>query len=140
MKNLDFNTSYKEYSINGDTNRVLRIKTTDMNILSRIRKAEKQLRKIADDCSNITDNSKVVETITELDVKVREQIDFIFDDKVSDIIFGNTNCLSIAGGKPIFENFLDVVLPVIKEDISSEQQNLEKMIGKYTSKVPRITK
>lgn len=134
MKNLNINTGIKEYSINGDESKILRINTTDMNILSRISKAEKELKKIAESCNNVTED-KAIEMLSELDTKVREQIDYIFDGKVSDIIFGNINCISAAGGKPIFENFLDAVLPVIKEDISAEQENLNKKVNKYTSKV-----
>lgn len=134
MNNLSYNVGYKEYSINGDESRILRINTSDMNIITRMNKAEKELQKIADKCNSATaDNA--IETLSYLDNEVRKQINYVFDGDVSDIIFGNTNCISIAGGKPIFENFLEAVLPVIKEDISTEQKKIERKVSKYTSKV-----
>ncbi len=134
MNNLGFDVGYKEYSINGDESRILRINTSDMNIITRMNKAEKELQKIADKCNSATaDNA--IETLSYLDNEVRKQINYVFDGDVSDIIFGNTNCISIAGGKPIFENFLEAVLPIIKEDISTEQKKIERKVSKYTSKV-----
>ena len=50
MNNLGFDVGYKEYSINGDESRILRINTSDMNIITRMNKAEKELQKIADKC------------------------------------------------------------------------------------------
>lgn len=136
MKNLNVNIGIKEYSINGDTSRILRVNTTDINILTRLDKAETELMKIASQYENIGEKI-TVEVITDLDTKVREQVDYIFDGKVSDIIFGNTNCISVAGGQPIFMNFLDVILPVIKSDIAEEQEKSEKKISKYTSQVKK---
>lgn len=134
MNNLSFDVGYKEYSINGDESRILRISTSDMNIITRMDKAEKELQKIADKCKSTTaDNA--IEALSYLDNEVRKQINYVFDGDVSDIIFGNTNCISLAGGKPIFENFLEAVLPVIKEDIFTEQKKIERKISKYTSKV-----
>lgn len=136
MKNLNVNIGVKEYSVNGDTSRILRVNTTDINILTRLDKAETELMKIASQYENIGEEI-TVEVITDLDTKVREQVDYIFDGKVSDIIFGNTNCISVAGGQPIFMNFLDVILPVIKSDIVEEQEKSEKKISKYTSQVKK---
>lgn len=134
MNNLSFEVGYKEYSINGDESRILRINTSDMNIITRMNKAEKELQKIADKCNSATaDNA--IETLSYLDNEVRKQINYVFDGDVSNIIFGNTNSISLAGGKPIFENFLEAVLPIIKEDISTEQKKIERKVSKYTSKV-----
>ena len=135
MKNLNINIGTKEYSINDDVSRILRVNTTDINILARFDKAETELKKIASQYENITDIT--AEVITELDTKVREQIDYIFDSKASEIVFGNINCASIAGGQPIFMNFIDAILPVIKNDIVEEQEKSEKKISKYTSQVKK---
>lgn len=134
MNNLSFDVGYKEYSINGDESRILRINTSDMNFITRMNKAEKELQKIADKCNSATAEN-AIETLSYLDNEVRKQINYVFDGDVSDIIFGNTNCISISGGKPIFENFLEAVLPIIKEDISTEQKKIERKVSKYTSKV-----
>lgn len=137
MNNLSYNVGYKEYSINGDESRILRIKMTDYAIFDRFTKGMKQIDKIAKEYENSTANTfdEANNLFVSVDRKIRKQIDFIFDGDVSDIIFGNTNCISIAGGKPIFENFLEAVLPVIKEDISTEQKKIERKVSKYTSKV-----
>lgn len=137
MDNLNFDVGYKEYSINGDESRILRIKMTDYAIFDRFTKAMKQIDKIAKEYENSTANTfdEANNLFVSVDRKIRKQIDFIFDGDVSDIIFGNTNCISIAGGKPVFQNFLEVILPSIKKDIGVEQQKIAEKVHKYTSKV-----
>lgn len=137
MNNLSYNVGYKEYSINGDESRILRIKMTDYAIFDRFTKAMKQIDKIAKEYENSTANTfdEANNLFVSVDKKIRKQIDFIFDGDVSDIIFGNTNCISIAGGKPVFQNFLEAILPSIKKDIGVEQQEIAEKVHKYTSKV-----
>ena len=137
MNNLSFDVGYKEYSINGDESRILRIKMTDYEIFDRFTKGMKQIDKIAKEYENSTANTfdEANNLFVSVDRKIRKQIDFIFDGDVSDIIFGNTNCISIAGGKPVFQNFLEAILPSIKKDIGVEQQEIAEKVHKYTSKV-----
>ena len=134
MKNLSFNIGIKEYYINGDENKILRVNTSDFNLIERFEKSEAVLRKIADKFETIADDA-TSETLSQLDKDVKNQIDYIFGNNASDVIFGNVSCISLAGGQPIFINFLDVILPVIEKDIVEEQKKSEQKIRKYTSKV-----
>ncbi len=134
MRNLNIDKGIKEYSINGDTGKILRVNTSDIGIIARFEKTESELMKIADKYSSVEENI-TINTLTELDEEVKKQIDYIFGDGASNIIFGDTNCVSLAGGQPIFMNFLDAILPTIKSDIIDEQKKSKKKISKYTSQV-----
>ena len=141
MRSLKFNTGIKEFDINGDKNKIIRIDTTDINLGQRIEKAQKELKKIAKKYEIVIKSGKLeekpFEVMTEYDQLVREQIDYMFDSPVSEIAFGNTNSLSVCGGNPLFENFLNAILPEIENDINEEQKNSAKRIEKYTSQVKK---
>ena len=115
MKSLNFDSGVKEYEINGDPNRVLRINPTDFGIVDRINKAKGELDKV-----------------------VRTQIDEIFGAGSADIIFGETNSASFAGGQPVFLNFLDCIIPEIERVVGEERKKSAVKIQKYTSQVENL--
>lgn len=128
MKSLNFANGYKEYMINNDPNKVIRINSSDLGIVKRAREAQEKINSII--LSNDTETDAEM-----LNTTVREQLDYIFGAGVSDIAFGSTNVMSIAGGAPIFQNFIDAILPIIEEDITKEKELSDKRISNYTSRV-----
>lgn len=141
MRSLKFNTGIKEFDINGDESRVIRVDTTDINLGQRVEAGRKELRKLAKKFETLTktakSDDKILEIFSEYDKQVRQQIDGMFDSPVSDIAFGNANCLSICGGNFLFENFLNILLPEIEKDLNEELKASEKRIKKYTSQVKK---
>lgn len=130
MKSLNFDSGVKEYEINGDPNRVLRINPSDFGIIERINKAKDELDKL-----HITSD---LNGMTELDKVVRTQIDKIFGTGSADVIFGETNSASFAGGQPIFANFLECIAPEITRVIEEEKKKSATKIKKYTSQVENL--
>lgn len=155
MENINFNDGYKEYSINGDDTKVVRFNPSDMGILARMDKAlsaiadiGKELKSIdapikndgtvefegADD-ETLTLLKVAGEQLSDIDKKVRAQIDYLLDSDVSSIAFGNQSCLSMVGGKPLYERFLDALMPIIKKDVEAERNASKKRVEKYTKAV-----
>lgn len=130
MKSLNFDSGVKEYEINGDPNRVLRINPSDFGIIERINKAKDALDEL-----HITPD---IDGMVELDKVVRAQIDEIFGAGSSDIIFGDTNSTSFAGGQPVFLNFLDSIIPEIERVVGEERKKSATKIKKYTSQVENL--
>lgn len=130
MKSLNFDSGVKEYEINGDPNRVLRVNPTDFGIVDRINKAKDELDKL-----HITSD---LNGMTELDKIVRAQIDEIFGTGSADVIFGETNSASFAGGQPVFLNFLDCIIPEIERVVGEERKKSAAKIQKYTSQVENL--
>lgn len=139
MTSLKFDDGYKEYSINGDESRVIRINTTDFAIFDRIKKAMKQIDKIAKEYENVTpkNDDEANDLFVSADKKVREQINYIFDSDVSTVAFGNTNCFSIvfSNKQPLFYNFLNAIIPTIRSDIEKVMSKSNKNVAKYTSQL-----
>ena len=139
MQKLVFDRGYKEYQIGDDENAVIRINTTDVGILARLNEAVKNIEQIQKKYENAekAESTDAIQLITECDKDIREQINYIFDSDVCTVAFGEVNCLSLVGGKPIFENFLEVLIPVMQADFESAQKISDEKVGKYTSQVKK---
>lgn len=139
MQKLVFDRGYKEYQIGDDENAVIRINTTDVGILARLNEAVKNIEQIQKKYENAekAENTDAIQLITECDKDIREQINYIFGSDVCTVVFGEINCLSLVGGKPIFENFLEVLIPVMQTDFESAQKISDEKVGKYTSQVKK---
>lgn len=142
MKNITLKENYKEYTINNDENRVIRFDPNDANILNRIDSAldemEKLFKKYKEDTPPKISNEResireAAKIIKEYDLKMREQINYIFDSDVCSVVFGNQNCLSLCGGYPQYINFLNAIIPEMKKEIAAEQKKSQENIKKYTS-------
>lgn len=145
MENLNFNKGYKAFKINDDENAVIRINTRDIKILERLKIASVKLKEIAkkyenlksDDDNNVDEN-KIIKILSDCDKRAKEQIDYIFGEGVSKIVFGSMDCCSIVDGQPVFMGFLDAIIPIIEKDITGEQKLSARKIEKYTSQAKKF--
>lgn len=139
MKNLSFNDGLVRLSINNDESRIITINPTDVSIVGRynevIPKLDELVAKYQD--TNTEDIDKATEILTELDKKAREFIDYIIGANVSDVAFGTANCLSFAGGKSIFENFLTAYMDFMTPTIQAEYEKSNKRVEKYTKQIAK---
>ncbi len=143
MNNLNFDTGYKEYSINGDESKVIRIDTTDYALFDRIQKVSKNIDKLSENYRNtkVETDEQANELFVKVDKDIREQINKIFGYDVSSVVFGITNCMSITkSGHMLFENFLNALIPVIKNDMQEAVNKQNERVKKYTSQIPKATK
>ena len=145
MKSLKIDDGYKEFMINDDPDRVIRFNPADVAILTRIRdsvdRIEQSLKDSEDDFAINPDGTPAdkmeqagdaVRKVTEL---VKEQINYIFNADVSEAVFGNQSPLSLVGGVPLYERFLNVVIPEIEKAVKAERKLSEKRVSKYVEMV-----
>ena len=128
MNNLSFNEGYKEFTINNNPNRVIRFNPTDVGLVERFEVASKALEGVA---SRISEDESDAEVIAKLNAEIKAQIDYIFNQPVSEIVFGAQSPMAPVGGKLLFERFLEAVLPVIKENINKEKKESAERVGHY---------
>ena len=128
MNNLNFNEGYKEFTINNNPNRVIRFNPTDIGIIERFEVTSKKLEGIA---AGISENESDEKVLAKLDAEIKAQIDYIFNQPVSEIVFGAQSPMAPVGGKMLFERFLEAVLPEIKESIEIEKKESAERVGKY---------
>lgn len=111
--NISFATSEKEYIINGDENRVIRVNVADVNTMKRYEEASEKIEAL----KNVP---RTPEGLAELDRQVREQLNYTFGTDICTAAFGDVNLLSpVEGGKMLFEAFLEAFLPQYKKDAES---------------------
>lgn len=107
---------------------VIYINPSDFNILTRLEEVKKNMEKIPDFKEDITGDS-----VIEADRYVREQIDYLFGDKVSDTVFKNQHSMSTLKGVTFVERLIEGLTPVIEQIITKEVKSSEERMKKYTS-------
>lgn len=141
MQNLSFDDGYKEFSINGDENRVIRFNPGDFAIIERIKTAYDEIEKatkleqdieLKTDGAPIDEIGKAADIVKGISDTVKKQVDFIFNSPVSDMVFGNQSPLSLVKGVPFYERFLTAIIPVIKKETKLAQEASQKRMSKYT--------
>lgn len=124
MQSIIFDDGIKEYDINGDESRVIRINISDFNLLKRRDEAVKNIEALVRDMK--ADGTPTPEKLTEYDRRFREQINYIFGSDVCTPAFGSAHCMSIvSGGKMLFEGFLDALLRQVEQDMGETQSGFK---------------
>ena len=144
MKDLSFDEGYKEFSINGDENRVIMFNPSDLAIIKRLEEAKNKISEsmaIKDDLE-VDNEGKPVDSlenyskvISHIDNVIKEQINYIFDSDVANVVFGNQSPLANIKGKPLYERFMESVMPEIKKAVEEEAKESRKRVAKYTKVV-----
>lgn len=115
MQSINFDDGFKEYDINGDESRVIRVNVTDFNILSRRDKAIPEIERIG---REMAESSGAPEELAEFDRRFREQINFIFGTDVCTAAFGATHCMSIVSdGSMLFTGFVEALMAQVEKDM-----------------------
>ena len=144
MQKLSFDEGYKEFSINGDENRVIRFNPSDLAIIKRLEEAKNKISEsmaIKDDIE-LDNEGKPVDSlenyskvISHIDNVIKEQINYIFDSDVANVVFGNQSPLANIKGKPLYERFMESGMPEIKKAVEEEAKESRKRVAKYTKVV-----
>lgn len=140
MVSLKIDDGYKEYMVNNDPDRVIRVNLTDFAILERIDTANKAINEIMAGYKDVTINpdgssteqiESTVQAVKSISNLIRQQIDYIFNAPISNVVFGNQSPISSIKGQPYFVRFLDAILPEIEKEIKAEQKASEQRVNKY---------
>jgi hypothetical protein len=139
--NLNINEGRKGITINGDENRKIYINLSDSNILVRAKKAKQLINEKVKDIENIptpqddTNKETYLDKIDEINQFYRNQINYIFNYNVSDVVFGDFEPTTLCdNGESLAEVFLDQILPEVASSVTSAQKKSEKRIKTYTAK------
>ena len=133
------NENKKSYEIadsSGNVRGVIYVDTTDFDIFTRAEKAAENMQQIMNNknipASESAGDKAALELINTTDKLMKEQIDFVFGEGVSEVVFGDKNCLNLRGGKTLAEVFIDVIIKEISRDMDRQNSLSQKKINKYT--------
>lgn len=112
---------------------ILSFYPTDLNLSARIETGTKEIESIlkeAKDKTQIMEEKDFLAEVPVIDVRLKEQLNYIFDTNVSSL-FGETNLLTPTADGFLIEGILNAILPVIKDCIQKAADQMEKKKDKY---------
>ncbi len=111
MKSINFRNNFKEYAVNGDESKIIRVKLSP-DMLNKIQDTMSKIDKFREE---INENN-----IAEMGRKYGEIINNIFDTDICTPAFDGENPFSVVdGGKLLIESFFEAFLPILKEDLEA---------------------
>lgn len=142
VSNINVDTGKRRFTINGDPDKVIEFNVTDGNLITRISEAEQKISKavkgmnieLKPDGTPAEDTPEIAEKVKKIDGLLRGALDYAFDGKICDTVFGNTNLLSVKGGVTFAERFIDAVTPIIEREVKEENARAMRRIEKHTAK------
>ena len=145
MQSIRFDDGYKEFMINDDPNKIIRFDPADFGIIERFNNALKNIEKATESLENdvnidskgepLSELEEAAEAVAKVNKLIKEQIDYIFDSPVSEMVFGNKSPLALVKGVPLFERFIMAAKEVIEKEVKKEMEASQKRIEKYTKQV-----
>lgn len=133
MKNISFDEGFKEFSINGDENRVIRFNPKDLGILTRMESTLSDFNEL-DKKLKESNEDNLIETFKDVELSIKEKMNFIFNSDVHDTIFNGQSPLALVKGEFLFMRVINAIIPIIEKEIEAEQKASEKKMAKYTEK------
>lgn len=132
------------FRINGDNDKVIWLNTNDTNILKRLDTGYQDLFNLSKDVSELdgvdTDNEEYMKHLTseldKLDKAMKDKLDYIFDEKISEIILGTNSAYDVKDGKFMFEHIIETLGDLYATSFADEFAKLKKRVNenKHTTK------
>jgi len=141
----------KKFRINGDKNKILELNTSDLGVATRLDVAYKRLNALMDEVGaklgEIPDDAteeeaekkftEIKDTLEELDKKMRENVDYIFNANVSEMCASDGSMWDPINGAFRFEHIIDTISRLYENNLNAE---FEKMRSRVNRKVTQYTK
>lgn len=139
----------KRFRIDKDDNRILELDTTDLSIIDRFQKKYNEMIELIDNAfKNVSTDAvtkedgemdteyidSVIGSISDVNIKMREIIDQIFNSNVSEVCAPFGSMLDPINGKFRFEHIFDTLIPLYENDIDAEMKKMNARVQKHTSK------
>ena len=123
------------FRINGDSNKILELNTSDMSIIKRLEKGYTELQKEMSKVGELDpEDEGFTQKLEDIDKIMRDQIDYIFNSNVSEICASDGTMYDPANGKVTFEHIIDTLLGLYEKNINSEYTKMKNRVRKHTDK------
>lgn len=82
---------------------------------------------------NVEDIEKVLTLEEKIDALIKAKLDYIFDYKMSDNVFGRVSSISVTRkGEYYFDNILNAILPIVEKEYNVRINATNERMKKYT--------
>lgn len=148
IQSIDLSAIKKQrFAINGDKNKVIELNTSDLRISSRLSIAYDKLTKYMDEVSealkNVPDEGEALseeqekiieEQLSNIDAKMREEVDYIFDAPISDLCCDGGSMYDPFEGQFRFEHIIDALTKLYENNLNNEFNRMKRRVAQKTSK------
>ena len=140
LQNIDLSVfRKKQFTIDGDENRILELDTSDLNIIKRIKEFYPKLQKLEEKLQNIPDFKDdqfvdIADFLDGIDSEMRTAVDAIFDSNVCEVCVPNGSMYDPINGRLRYEILIDVLSKLYDENLSAEIKKVNKRVEKHTAK------
>ena len=141
MSELNFDTGLVTYKVNGQCE--ITFNPADVAFVKRLFNTFDGLSKRQDDIdveNGEIDGTALFDLAEQREKEMRAEIDDIFGDNVCDKIFGKVSVYALAGGLPLWCNFLMAVIDKIDAAIEDEQKLASPRVAKYMAKYAKYNR
>jgi len=122
----------QRFRINGNPDAIIELDLSDLSIVDRLRAGLEQLQKEVVAISESKDIDD--DMLKEIDAKMRESIDYIFDYPVSAVCAKKGTMYDIKDGKFRYEIIIDGLTKLYQNNINEEYKKFQSRIKKHTDK------
>lgn len=133
-KALNFDTGVIEYEVNGGA--IIRFNPADTVLVKNLSKLFEKLGEEQEQ----TAGDDVFKTLEEKDRAMRKDIDSVFGDGTSTAVFGSMGLYALAGGLPLWANFLLAVLDEVDSSIQAQERAASPRVEYYMAKYAKYQK
>lgn len=125
----------EEYTIEDKNGTVLgkfEMNPADVELVKRYEHVAEAVSHITDD---VDESKDIVDIVKEMEEKLNNQIDYLFNSNVSQIFFSITSPFTVLpNGEFFVENVLNAIGSLIEAETGKRFKKVQTKIGKYTSK------
>lgn len=134
----------KRIRIDNDDNKILELNTSDLNIIVRLQEVYPKLTELAvtagiDKINTDTEEGmeELVTKLKEIDAKMREYIDYVFNSNVSELCAADGSMYDPFNGQFRFEFIIDKLFSVYDDNFGQEFKKMQRNVQKHTNKYVR---
>ena len=131
----------KRIRIDGDDSRILELNTSDLGIFGRLQKSEEDITQLTKEAMKNwpeeadKDSFEISAKIfKEVDTRMREILDFIFDAPVSELCAPSGTMFDPINGKLRYEHIMEIIGSLYESDITTEVDKMSARVKKHTDK------
>lgn len=136
MKELQFDTGLVTYQVNGSCE--ITFNPGDIGFVKRLFDLFEKLsgrQDIAEkEAGEDVDGRELFDLTEQWDAEMRGDIDGLFGEGVSKALFPQVSVFALAGGFPLWANFLMAVIDEIDGNLAQEEQKARARVDKYMKK------
>lgn len=140
MERISIDVGLKSYEVadkDGNVLGTVTINPSDVGMAGRVSEAMETIKALTEKAEAVdkSDGFAAAAAIAEIDHAIKDQVDYIFGSKVSEVFFGTVSSLATCeNGNSVLENVLNALMPIVEASCKAANENRQKRVSAHTAK------